>query len=58
VNAPFGLVTRNNDAYVTIAHANEISLVRNDAVVRPRRFAWNHAWVDSIRNMPALRALT
>jgi 6-phosphogluconolactonase (cycloisomerase 2 family) len=33
VNAPFGLATRGNDAYVTIAHANEISLVRNDSVV-------------------------
>ncbi len=33
VNTPFGLVTRGNDAYVTIAHANETSLVRNDAVV-------------------------
>lgn len=33
VNAPFGLVTRGNEAYVTIAHANEISLVRRDAVV-------------------------
>jgi hypothetical protein len=33
VNTPFGLVTRDNDAYVTIAHANEISLVRNDSVV-------------------------
>jgi len=33
VNAPFGLATRGNDAYVTIAHANEISLVRHDAVV-------------------------
>jgi len=33
VNAPFGLVTRQNEAYVTIAHANEISLVRNDAVL-------------------------
>ena len=33
VNAPFGLATRGNDAYVTIAHANEISLVRNDAVL-------------------------
>ena len=33
VNAPFGMATRDNDAYVTIAHANEISLVRNDAVV-------------------------
>jgi hypothetical protein len=33
VNAPFGLVTRGNDAYVTIAHANEISLVRNDTVL-------------------------
>nr|UXE44216.1 hypothetical protein Hi04_10k_c1511_00005 [uncultured bacterium] len=34
VNAPFGLATRGNDAYVTIAHANEISLVRNDAVLK------------------------
>jgi hypothetical protein len=33
VNAPFGLVTRGNNAYVTIAHANEISLVRNNAVL-------------------------
>jgi hypothetical protein len=33
VNAPFGLVTRGNDAYVTIAHANEISLVRDGAVL-------------------------
>ena len=33
VNAPFGLVTRGNDAYVSIAHANEISLVRHDDVV-------------------------
>ncbi|HKR76770.1 MAG TPA: hypothetical protein VJR95_08885 [Rhodanobacter sp.] len=32
VNAPFGLATRGKDAYVTIAHANEISLVRDDAV--------------------------
>ena len=33
VNAPFGLATRGNDAYVTIAHANEVSLVRRDEVV-------------------------
>ena len=33
VNTPFGLVTHGNDAYVTIAHANEISLVRNDEVL-------------------------
>jgi len=33
VNTPFGLATRDNQAYVTIAHANEISLVRNDSVV-------------------------
>jgi hypothetical protein len=33
VNAPFGLVTRGDDAYVTIAHANEISLVRNGDVL-------------------------
>ncbi|HUJ32672.1 MAG TPA: hypothetical protein VLY23_15430 [Candidatus Acidoferrum sp.] len=33
VNAPFGLITRGNDAYVTIAHANEITLVRNGTVL-------------------------
>ena len=33
VNAPFGMVARGNDAYVTIAHANEISLVRDGAVL-------------------------
>lgn len=33
VNTPFGLVTRGKDAYVTIAHANEISLVRNGTVL-------------------------
>jgi hypothetical protein len=32
-NAPFGLVTRGDDAYVTIAHSNEITLVRNDKVL-------------------------
>ena len=31
--APFGLVTRGNNAYVTIAHSNEISLVRNGTVL-------------------------
>ena len=33
VDAPFGLVTRGDDAYVTIAHADEISLVRNGKVL-------------------------
>jgi len=33
LNAPFGLATRGNDAYVTIAHSNEVSLVRNDAIL-------------------------
>jgi hypothetical protein len=33
VNTPFGMFARGNDAYVTIAHANEISLVRNGAVL-------------------------
>jgi hypothetical protein len=33
VNAPFGMFARGNDAYVTIAHANEISLVRDGAVL-------------------------
>jgi 6-phosphogluconolactonase (cycloisomerase 2 family) len=33
VDAPFGLATRGDSAYVTIAHANEIALVRHDSVV-------------------------
>jgi len=33
VNTPFGLVTRGNNAYVTIAHANEISLVRHGTIL-------------------------
>ena len=33
VDTPFGLVTRGNDAYVTIAHANETSLVRDGSVL-------------------------
>jgi hypothetical protein len=47
VNAPFGLVTRGNDAYVTIAHADEISLVRHDAVLTVTGSGTQHApcWV-------------
>lgn len=47
VNAPFGLVTRGNDAYVTIAHANEVSLVRNDSVLEVTASGTQHApcWV-------------
>jgi len=33
VDTPFGLITRGNNAYVTIAHADEISLVRNGQVL-------------------------
>lgn len=47
VNAPFGLATRGNDAYVTIAHADEIGLVRNDAVLTVTGSGTQHApcWV-------------
>jgi|KBSSwiStaDraftv2_1062776.scaffolds.fasta_scaffold288407_1 hypothetical protein len=43
VDAPFGLVTRGNDAWVTIAHADEISLVRKDAVVTVTGSGTQHA---------------
>lgn len=33
VNTPFGLVTRGDDAYVTIAHADETALVRHGSVL-------------------------
>ena len=47
VNAPFGLATRGRDAYVTIAHADEISLVRNDEVLALTGSGTQHApcWV-------------
>ena len=47
VNAPFGLATRGDDAYVTIAHADEISLVRNDTVLTVTPSVTQHApcWV-------------
>jgi hypothetical protein len=47
VNAPFGLVTRGNDAFVTIAHADEISLVRNGMVLTTTPSVTQHApcWV-------------
>jgi hypothetical protein len=32
-NEPFGLVTSGKDAYVTIAHLNQVALVRRDAIV-------------------------
>ncbi|HTP34098.1 MAG TPA: hypothetical protein VMJ75_18095 [Candidatus Acidoferrales bacterium] len=43
VNTPFGLVTRGDDAYVTIAHADEISLVRNDTVLTVTPSGTQHA---------------
>jgi len=47
VNAPFGLATRGGDAYVTIAHADEISLVRHDEVLTVTGSGTQHApcWV-------------
>jgi len=33
VDTPFGLVTRGDDAYVTIAHSNQTSLVRNGKIL-------------------------
>jgi hypothetical protein len=50
VNAPFGMATRGNDAYVTIAHADEISLVRNGDVLTTTPSVTQHApcWVTLI----------
>ena len=47
VDAPFGLATRGDDAYVTIAHADEISLVRNGGVLAVTPSGTQHApcWV-------------
>jgi hypothetical protein len=47
VDTPLGLVTRGNEAYVTIAHADEISLVRNNTVLATTPSVTQHApcWV-------------
>lgn len=47
VDAPFGLAARGDEAYVTIAHADEISLVRNDTVLAVTPSGTQHApcWV-------------
>lgn len=47
VNAPFGLATRGDSAYVTIAHADEISLIRNGDVLTTTGSGTQHApcWV-------------
>ena len=47
VNAPFGLATRGDSAYVTIAHADEISLVRSSDVLTVTGSGTQHApcWV-------------
>lgn len=47
VDAPFGLATRGDDAYVTIAHADEISLVRRGTVLATTPSVTQHApcWV-------------
>jgi|SRR5712671_1734185 len=43
VNTPFGLITRGSNAYVTIAHADEISLVRNADVLTTTSSGTQHS---------------
>jgi len=48
VNTPFGLATSDNNAYVTIAHANEISLVRNGTVLTTVQSAATSTGVNQV----------
>src|SRR5262249_55597398 len=43
VDTPFGLITRGNNAYVTIAHADETSLVRDGKVLTVTGSGTQHA---------------
>jgi hypothetical protein len=43
IDTPFGLVTRGDDAYVTIAHSDEISLVRNGVVLTTTASGTQHS---------------
>jgi hypothetical protein len=50
IDTPLGLVTRGNKAYVTIAHADEIALVRDGGVVTVTPSVTQHApcWVTLV----------
>jgi len=43
IDTPLGLVTRDNEAYVTLAHADETSLVRNHTVLTTTGSGSQHA---------------
>jgi hypothetical protein len=43
IDTPLGLATRGNEAYVTIAHADETSLVRNNTVLATTGSGTQHA---------------
>jgi len=43
IDTPLGLVTRGNEAYVTLAHADEISLVRHNSVLTTTASGTQHA---------------
>lgn len=43
IDTPLGLVTRGNEAYVTLAHADETSLVRHDTVLTTTGSGTQHA---------------
>ena len=43
IDTPLGLVTRGDDAYVTLAHADETSLVRNGSVLTTTGSVTQHA---------------
>ena len=43
IDTPLGLATRGNEAWVTLAHADEISLVRNDHVLTTTPSVTQHA---------------
>ena len=43
IDTPLGLVTRGDDAYVTLAHADETSLVRNGTVLTTTPSVTQHA---------------
>jgi hypothetical protein len=47
IDTPFGLAARGDEAYVSVAHADEISLVRNDTVLATTPSVTQHApcWV-------------
>ncbi len=65
VNTPFGLVTRSDNTYITLAHADEVSLVRDGNVLTTTQMTsfsgpvqHSPCWLALVGPLPLFRGFT